>query len=402
MKRLYETVIQQHFQINEQMAFLSGPRQVGKTTISKYCKNFTSDFSYLNWDIVKDRNKILSGLEETVADLPLDAITIQRPLIVLDEIHKYKKWKNLLKGFFDEYKGALNIIVTGSAKLNTHRKVGDSLMGRYFLYRIHPLSVAELLRIDIPTELFSPPKLLDEAKFSALFEFGGYPEPFLKQDKRFFNQWQTLRQEQLIREDIRDLSHIQDLAQMELLAYQLQHQAGQMLSYTSLANKIRVSDQTIRRWINVLQSFYYCFKLQPWSLNISRSLIKEPKIFLWDWSIVKDEGHKIENFVASHLLKAVHFWQDLGFGKFGLYFIRDKEKREVDFLVTMDEKPWMLIEVKKSAKEPLSKNLLYFRDQIKPQYTFQLAFDAPFIEYDFRDLTEPKIIPLITFLSQLI
>lgn len=405
MKRCYEYLIEDHIQHHGQMAFLAGPRQVGKTTITRHCHALSHHYRSFNWDILKDREKILAGYEYLIQGLPVDAVILPKPLLILDEIHKYKQWKNFLKGLIDQYKDQLNIIVSGSAKLNIFRRGGDSLMGRYFLYRVHPLSVAELVApqwTKIPTILFSAPQKIDLEQWNALFEFGGYPEPFLKQEKRFYNQWQQLRQEQLFKEDIRNLEQIQDLSQMEVLAYQLQHQAGQLLNYSHLANKVRVSDPTIRRWIGVMESFYYCFKVSPWSKNIVRSLLKEPKIYLWDWSAVKEEGAKIENFVASHLLKAIHFWTDSGMGQFGLHFLRDKDKKEVDFLLSKEGKPWILLEVKKSATASLSQSLLYFQSQVKAEIVLQLAFDLPYIDVNCFEIKEPKIVPLMTFLSQLI
>ncbi|OAI48762.1 hypothetical protein AYO45_04230 [Gammaproteobacteria bacterium SCGC AG-212-F23] len=402
MKRLYDSVIRDHFDRNEQMLFLSGPRQVGKTTLAKNCSQLTEHFRYLNWDKTQDRALILVGAPSLLNGLPLNALLPRKPIIAFDEIHKYKNWRTLLKGLIDEYKGQLDILVTGSAKLNVFRRGGDSLMGRYFYYRVHPLSVAEINRTTLPTAPISSPQKIDEESFQALFEFGGFPEPFIKQDKKFYQQWQNLRQEQMLREDIRDLAHIQELAQLEMLAIFLQQQVGQLVEYSSLAKKIRVSDQTIRRWMNVLESFYYCFTIKPWSDNISRSLIKQPKVYLWDWSQVQDKGAKVENFVASHLLKAVHFWTDIGFGKYELYFLRDKNKNEVDFLITQDKKPWIMVEVKNSGKEPLSSALHHFQSQLHVPHVFQLAFDLPYVDIDSFSLKKPMIVPAKTFLSQLV
>lgn len=402
MKRVYEAVLTDHFDRYSQMAFAAGPRQVGKSTLAKNYAKECVDSEYLNWDKIKDRELILTGQEAVAQTLPLEAVLTKRPLIIFDEIHKYKSWKNFLKGFIDEYKGQCDILVTGSAKLNVFQRGGDSLAGRYFLYRIHPFSVAELIRTDLPQKLISPPQKLSNDKFEALFEFGGFPEPLYKQEKRFFNQWQELRQQQILREDIRELAQIQELAQLELLANLLLNQAGQLTTYTSLSKKVRVADNTIRRWINVLESFYYCFTIKPWSNNISRTLLKEPKIYLWDWSVVDNKGARIENFVACHLLKACHAWTDLGLGKCELYFVRDKDKREVDFLITKNQKPWILLEVKASHKESLSEHLYHFQSQLNADHVFQLAFDLPYVDEDCFKFKQPKIIPVKTFLSQLV
>lgn len=402
MKRIYNSLIKRHFERYQQMIFLVGPRQAGKTTVSLMAKELTTQFSYLNWDNLDHRKIILEGVGSIAGFAGLDKLTLKTPIIVFDEIHKYGKWKTFLKGFFDTYKGKVKIIVTGSSRLDIYRKGGDSLMGRYFTYRLHQLSLAELGRADLLKKEISEPLENRERDFKKLFKNGGFPEPFLKDDSRFLNRWKTLRQQQLIREDIRDLSRIQELGQIELLAEVLKHQAGQLTNYSSLANKINVSSDTIRRWIKTLQSFFYCFTIQPWSNNIARSLIKEPKTYLWDWANIDEEGLRAENLVASHLLKAVHYWTDCGMGDYGLWFIRDKEKREVDFLVSRDKKPWFLVEVKLSSKDAISRNLVYFREKTKAKHAFQVVFDMEYIPKNCFKQTSPIIVPARTFLSQLV
>lgn len=402
MQRIYSAVLKQHLEKNHQMAFLSGPRQVGKTTISIQIANAVEHSKSLNWDITKDRALILGSVEGVIDGLPIDALMETQPLLIFDEIHKYDEWKNYLKGFIDQYKAKLDIIVTGSAKLNVVRRGGDSLMGRYFLYRIHPVSVRELLSTKLVENEISPPKKITDEQFDALVNFGGFPEPFTKQDKHFYNQWQSLRQEQMLKEDIFTGEKIQNLSQLQVLAELLKHQVGGQVRFSELAKKVRVADTTIRRWITILEAYYYCFSIKPYTKNVARSLIKEPKIFLWDWSVVPNQGAKVENFIASHLLKAVQYWTDLGFGHYDLFYLRDKDKHEVDFLITKDNKPWILIEVKSSAQEKLSKNLLYFQEQIKASHVFQLAFDMPYVDIDCFIATAPVIVSARTFLSQLI
>ena len=293
------------------------------------------------------------------------------------------------------------MIVTGSSRLDVYRKGGDSLMGRYFLYRLHPLSLAELHRVGLSdNEIHKPESHSQDLK--RLIEYGGFPEPFLKQNKRFLNRWKSLRQRQLVREDIRDLSRVQELGQIDLLVELLKHQSAQLTNYTAFASKINVSVDTIRRWIKTLQSFFYCFTIQPWFKNVPRSLLKEPKIYLWDWTSVVDEGSRLENCVACHLLKAVHFWTDRGLGDYGLWFLRDKEKREVDFLVTRDGRPWFLVEVKSSSNASISKNLFYFQEKLKAKHAFQVVFDMNYVAKDCFLHSSPVIVPAQTFLSQLV
>ncbi|OAI50786.1 hypothetical protein AYO37_00775 [Opitutia bacterium SCGC AG-212-L18] len=402
MDRIYEHVIEEHFLNHDQMIFLSGPRQSGKTTLSQEIAELTSFFRYYNWDNIKDRERILEGPNEIISEFDTRGVSKPKPILALDEIHKYNNWKIFLKGIYDLKKKEISILVTGSARLNIYKQGQDSLMGRYFLYRIHPLSVAELLRQSPITSDLSPPKKITKKDLKALLDFGGFPEPFLKQNKQFFNRWQKLRHQQFFNEDLRDLSQIHQIKLIEVLAFMIKHQTGQILNYSNLSRKVRVSDVTIRQWISVLEELYYCFTIRPWSNNVTRSLIKEPKVYLWDWSKIEDPGSKIENFVACHLLKAVHFWTDIGLGNYDLYYLRDKDQQEADFLIVKDNKPWILLEVKNSGNKPLSQSLLYFQKQIRAKYVLQLALDLDYIDFDFRDLKQPKIFPLSTFLSQLI
>lgn len=402
MQRVYKDLLTNHLTSFDQALFLSGPRQVGKTTLARAFVDSKAT-KYLNWDNLDERTKILGGNKKIVEDLPLDVILKVKPLIILDEVHKYKHWRLLVKSLLDSYKGRLNIIVTGSAKLDMYNQGKESLMGRYFSYRIHPLSVREITKPEYSAlkEDQEPTSVKDET-LNSLLEYGGFPDPFIKQNKLFSRRWHELRNQQLFREDIKDLASIQELMQLEVLAKILKEQAGNLVNYTNLSRKVRVSDQTIRRWINVLEAFYFCFTIRPWSENISRSLIKEPKIYLTDWSILENGGAKIENFVASHLLKSINFWSDLGLGEYNLHFIRDKEKKEVDFLVVKDRKPWLMLEVKTSYKEQLSETLLHFQNKLQAPYAFQVASDLEFEDIDCFALKEPRIVPLSTFLSQLV
>lgn len=402
MQRLYQYLIENHFEQHQQMLFLAGPRQVGKTTLSLMIEQQSDRFLYLNWDNDKHRKIILEGEDSILKHLKFAEASPKKAMLILDELHKYKYWKRFLKGFYDLYKSDINIIVTGSAKLNIYKSGGDSLMGRYLMYRIHPLTIAELLANPITEDMISTAQKIDEERVKQLYELGGYPEPFIKNNKQFAKQWRQLRHQQLIREEIRDLSQVQDLAHLEILAKLLNTQVGQLVNYTNLASAIRVSVDTIRRWMDLLESIYYCFTIRPWSKNVKRSLIKEPKVYLWDWAAVKDEGARLENFVASHLLKAVNLWSDCGFGEIGLYFLRDKEKREVDFLVVKNDEPWFLVEVKTSDNQGISKSLYHFQQETQAKHAFQLANNKAQIDINCFEYTQPVIVPLVTFLSQLI
>ncbi len=402
MKRMYEIILEEHLKQHRQMVFLSGPRQVGKTTTSLEVSSESPLHYYFNWDNEDHRALIIEGPRAIAKAANLEALRKSKPTIVFDEIHKYRNWKRFLKGFFDAYEKRCHILVTGSARLDIYKRGGDSLMGRYLLYRLHPLTIREVVDPDIIKQEIRAPVEIKGSDYEALLTYGGFPEPYLKRSKTFFNQWRRLRIEQLFREDIRDLSHIQEIGQIQLLAEILQEEASHALNHSKLAAKVKVSQPTVTRSRELLKNFCFCFTIQPWSKNLTRSLIKEPKIYLWNWALIEDQGAKLENFVASHLHKAVQFWTDTGLGEYALYYLRDKEKREVDFLVIKDKKPWFLVEVKASSNQGISPSLYYFQEKLKVKHAFQIAFDLPFIDRDCFEVEGPVIVPAITFLSQLV
>lgn len=399
---MYEKILNEHRLMHRQMVFLAGPRQVGKTTTAQSIAAKVDKSLYLNWDVQGHRRILLAGAEAVAAECGFDRLSGGAEIVIFDEIHKYSKWKLLLKGFFDMYSGSCHIIVTGSGRLNIYKHGGDSLMGRYFLYRMHPLSVAELLTPTLQENEIRPPQKIQDEAFEALLTFGGFPEPYLAANTRFYNRWRRLRTEQLFREDLRDLSRIQDIGQVEILAENLVRQSGSLVSYSNLANEINVSVDTVRRWISTLESLYFSFSIRPWFTNIPKSLRKQPKIYIWDWSLITDPGSRNENFIACHLLKAVQWWTDIGLGRYQLYFIRDKEKREVDFLVTRGEKPWLLVEVKTSGKTKLSRNLARFKEKTGAPHALQVAMDLNFVDADCFAGQNLIIVPAKTFLSQLV
>ncbi len=332
--------------------------------------------------------------------LGLDRLAKRPPVVVFDEIHKYSRWRTFLKGFFDTYGDRVRILVTGSSRLDVYRRGGDSLMGRYFPYRMHPFSVGELLHPESPPDLIRPPAPCPAPDFEALGEHGGFPEPFLKRDRPFSTRWRSLRRQQLLREDLRDLTRIQELAHIEMLAEILDNRASGQVVLSNLAGDLSVSVDTVRRWLGILVALHHGFLVRPWSRHVIRSLRKEPKWYPRDWSGVSDPGARAETLVACHLLKAVETWTDLGLGEFGLYYVRDKEKREVDFLVVRDRKPWFLAEVKKS-EEQLDTALSRFQDQLKTAHAFQVVLDLPYVDADCFNSRSPLVVPARTLLSQL-
>ena len=408
MDRSWTIPLAEAMKSHRQITILSGPRQVGKTTLAKLLQDAAPNSltskspHYLNWDDVNHRDLILRGPDQIVSTLGLDQLFTQKPLLVLDEIHKYRDWKNFLKGFFDRFEHKIQFMVTGSARMDLYMHGGDSLMGRTFNYRLHPLSVREVIGKIDAEQLIQAPIQLDERDFQTLLDFGGFPEPYLKRDRRFSNRWQNLRIQQLIREDIRDATRIHEIQQLEVLQNLLRSQVGQETKYSTLARHIRVSVDTIRRWLDVLESFYFCFRIRPWHRNISTALRKEPKTYLWDWSLILDQGARSENFMASQLLKTTHWWTDQGLGKFELFYLRTKEGREVDFMVTRDEMPWFMVEVKHSSNSNMNPNLHWFQKKTAAIHAFQVEVSAPYVDADCFQTFEPIRIPAQTFLSQLV
>jgi uncharacterized protein len=394
--RLYDRVLQDHFARHRQMAWVSGPRQVGKTTT---CRMEGTD--YLNWDNADNRRLILRGPGAVATRIQLEQLREIRPIVVFDELHKDKKWKAFLKGFFDVYGERTRIIVTGSSRLDVFRRGSDSLMGRYFLYRMHPFSVGEIIRIDLPKDVIHPPSPVIDAEWQALWEHGGFPEPFLRRDVRFTRRWRSLRRDQLTREDIRDVVQIETLGLLETLTDILAERSGQQLIYSNLANEVGIAVDTVKRWIDVLERLHFGFVVRPWFTNVTKALRKEPKWFLRDWSGIDNPGQRAETLMACHLLKAVEGWTDLGLGNFELRYLRDKLKREVDFLVVRDRKPWVLVEVKTSDIR-LSDSLRYFQTATKAKHAFQAVFELPHVQADCFRRTDAAVVPARTLLSQLL
>ena len=394
--RLYQAMLQDHLQRHRQLALVSGPRQGGKTTTCRSVGDV-----YLNWDNDDDRRSLRSRPTALASTLQLDRLRSRQPVAVIDELHKYAKWKQLLKGFFDTYGEKVRLVVTGSSRLDVFRRGGDSLMGRYFLYRMHPWTVGESLRTALPVKEVQPPAEVRAADWSALWEHGGFPEPFLRRDLRFTRRWRGLRQEQLAREDIRDVTQIRELGTVETLMQILAERSAQQLVLANLAQEINVAVDTAKRWVDLLGRLHYGFVVRPWHRNLAKALRKEPKWFLRDWSGLADEGARAETFVACHLLKAVEGWTDLGFGEFELRYVRDKQKREVDFLVVRDRKPWFLVEVKMSDTA-LSPSLAYFQAGTGATHAFQVVINLPFEQADCFSALHPIVVPARTFLSQLL
>ena len=355
-KRYLGNIVDEFCFGSHKMAFVSGPRQCGKTTFAKMLLKKRKSEAYFNWDDLKFRRlwaKDPSGI--------IPENTGQTPLIVLDEIHKDRRWKRNIKGVYDTLDFPCDILVTGSARLNVYKKGSDSLMGRYFNFRLHPFSLRELSNPlpNLPGDLIL--RLFDRtlAKKNSwrqncndFLKFGPFPEPLLKQNTRQARAWRKQRHDLIIREDLRDISRIPQLARIEMLAALLPERVGSLFSINSLVEFLEVSHGTIKTWLEYLKQLYFLFDVKPWQKRIPRSLKKEGKIYLWDYSEVDDKAARFENMVACHLLKACDYWNDSGEGDFALYYLRNKEKQEIDFLIIKDGLPWLPVEVKLSDVTP--------------------------------------------------
>ena len=352
--------------LGEKMVFLSGPRQVGKTTLAKTFLNKTED-RYFNWDNRDDRKKILS------ARWPAVPCTI-----IFDELHKYRNWKGWIKGEYDAHGGRIHFLITGSARMDIYRKGGDSLQGRYHAHRLHGFSVGELAKIAAtlePGREMMFPAFSDRDLIFSLYNYGPFPEPFLRQNQRHLRRWQRERMDRFFREDVRELENIRDLSSMELLAVMLEDRVGKPLSLQSLREDLEVSHRAVTHWIDILERLYFCFRVSPFTHSAVRSLRKTAKIYLWDWTMAANEGSRFENLVACHLLKMKHSLEDQEGYRIGLHYLRDASKREVDFLVTNDDKPWFAVECKTSGG-PVGPALHYFGKRLNIPFLYQISLEG--------------------------
>ena len=323
--------------LKKKMVFLTGPRQVGKTWLSQNISNDYEIFSYLNYDSPHDRKIITntSWLPDT-------------QLLILDELHKMPHWKNYLKGLYDTKPSHTHILVTGSARLEAFRSSGDSLAGRYFRHRLNPFSAAEI-------------ENSAEATLDHLMERGGFPEPFLAESIEDASRWRMQYVDGLIRTDILDFEKIHDFKAIQLTLEMLRNRVGSPVSHASLARDIGCAPNTVKRYIEILESLFIIFRVSPYHRNIARSILKEPKIYFYDTGLVNaDQGIRYENMIALSLLKHVNAIEDNRGKRARLHYLRTKEKKEVDFVLAIERKPLQLIEAKLS-ESGVSSSLKYFQ-----------------------------------------
>ena len=357
------------------MVFIGGPRQVGKTifALSFLPEPDEKHPAYLNWDDVYVRPSIIKG------ELPA-----KQKIIVLDEIHKFTRWRNLVKGFFDTKKSEVSFIITGSARLDYYRKGGDSLQGRYHYYRLHPFSLMEINQVPAKDD------------FETLLKFGGFPEPFLRAEEKFWRRWQRERIQRVIYEDIRDLENIKEISLLELLAEELPNRVGSPLSVKNLKELLQVAHETVERWLRIFERMYYCFRIPPYGPPRVRAVKKEQKLYLWDWSLVPEPGPRFENFIASSLLKYCHFMEDTEGFQMDLRFLRDTDKREIDFVVLKEGNPLFAVECK-TGETHVNPSLYYFMERTQIPAFYQVHQGAK--DYEKKGV---RMLPVHTFSKELL
>ncbi|MBK8999123.1 MAG: ATP-binding protein [Myxococcales bacterium] len=312
------------------MAFVGGPRQVGKTTLALQllgARATEKHPAYFNWDDPRAAARLRN------VELPP-----AQPLLVFDEIHKYARWRNLVKGIYDVEKSERQIVVTGSARLDFYRKGGDSLANRYRYFRLHPFTLRELGARAGKSEL------------EALLRFGGFPEPLFRQDETELRLWQRDRISRVVRGDLRDLERVREVSLVEHLVDLLPGRVGSPLSVANLSNDLQIDHKTVERWLQILENMYVCFRVSPLGFPRIRAVKKERKLYLWDWSSIADLGPRFENLVAAQLLKHCHLIEDTAGHRMELRYLRDTDRREVDFVVLRDDKPLFAVECKVSAR----------------------------------------------------
>ena len=357
------------------MVLVSGPRQVGKTTLAHSLPG--ADEGYLSWDIPAHRERILRR------KLPASA------LWVFDEIHHYARWRGFLKGIHDataEVAPPLRqrILVTGSGRLELFGAGGDSLQGRYHLLRLHPFTVAEA-GIDSADGL------------AALLRLGGFPEPFLGGDETQARRWSREYRVRLLEEDVRSLARIQDLGRLEEMMLRLPDLVGSPLSVNALREDLQVAHKTAAAWLDALERLFAIFHLPPFGAPRIRAVKQERKHYHFDWSLVRDPGARFENMVACHLLKWVHFRQDVEGVDLELRFFRDVDRREVDFVVVQDRQPILFVECKLGDRD-IDRPLRYLKKRFPDAKAVQISLAG---ERDYRTPDGLRAMPALPFLRRL-
>lgn len=336
--------------LTRKMVFIGGPRQVGKTTLARSLMQRERG-QYFNWDSDEHRH-----------DLLRKKWTSEDRLLVFDELHKYPRWKQWIKGLYDVSSGAHRILVTGSARLDVYRRGGDSLAGRYHYWRLHPLHLDELPKGMSPREAYR-----------RLLAVGGFPEPFLDGNEQEARRWRRERLDRVLREDVRDLESIRNLALLDLFLHGLRGRVSSTVVLSNLASDLEVTPKTAKAWLELLERMYLVFAVRPYTRNLARAILKPPKVYCYDIAdVIGDEGARVENLVACGLLKRLHFLEDRDGYRRELRYVRDKEGREVDFVVLKEGAIEELVEVKLND-ESVSRSLVYYAERLHPARATQIV-----------------------------
>lgn len=362
--------------LQKKMVFISGPRQVGKTTLAlDILQGDENHPAYLNWDYLENKRDIMQG-----------RLPSNQALIVLDEVHKYKQWRNLIKGFYDKHKSNVSFLITGSARLDYYRKGGDSLQGRYHHHRLHPFSLYEINKSATKSDL------------EALLRFGGFPEPFLADSEISWKRWQRERLTRVVKEDLITLEQVKEISQLEVLSILLQEKVGSLLSINFLRQDLSASHEAVDRWVKIFENLYYCYRLRPFGSKKIKALKKDKKLFMWDWSLCRTDGARFENLVASNLLKYCHHIEDTLGDEMELCYLRDKMKREVDFVVLKNRKPVFAVECK-SGEADISKHIAYFTERTEIPIFYQVHQGGK--DYERKDL-RARVLPFRVFAAEIL
>jgi predicted AAA+ superfamily ATPase len=344
--------------LKKKMVFIGGPRQCGKTSIAQEILKvqFPGERGrYLNWDNPDHQQQTLRR-----------SWSSDCRLVVFDEIHKYRPWKRWIKGLYDTTKNECNYLVTGSARLDVYRKGGDSLLGRYHYWRLHPFTLDE-----------SVEGISRSQAFKRLLSVGGFPEPFLDGSELEANRWRRERFDRVLKDDLRDLEQVQNVQGVTLLTRMLRERAGQLIVLANIEKELQISQKTLKRWIGILENLYVCFVVRAHTRSIGRAIHKPFKVYFYDNSdLPEDSGARFENLVATHLLKRAQFLEDRTGDRYEIRFIRDKEKREVDFAILKNDGLVELIEAKWSDREP-SSSLVYYSEKLRPLSALQIVGNLP-------------------------
>lgn len=363
--------------LEKKMVFIGGPRQAGKTTCARMiCDKFGNDSQvcYMNWDVLEDRENIIR-----------EQFPIKTSFLILDEIHKYSRWRQVVKGLYDKHHSTVKILVTGSARLDYYRRGGDSLQGRYHFYRLFPFTMTEL------------PGASD-ISVQKLITFGGFPEPLLLASEKETRRWTREYRTRIIRDDLRDLENVRDIDTIENLVFRLPDLVGAPLSLNALCGDLQVSHQSISRWVSILENLYMIFRIYPFGAPVIRAVKKEAKHYHFDWNVINEPGPRFENLIACHLYKWCAFIEDSEGFDMELRYFRDVDRREVDFVILKQKVPLFFIECKLKFKT-ISTSLLYLKKKFPHVPAIQVSLEG---EKDFITKQGIRVCPAYLFLSSFV